>query len=144
MFLQSDLYSSVEGILVRNTDRANPLNPSVDLGPEFEKVTINLVSLMPYFYATCCYPSCFLLSQVSDFLSRFKSIPSIVGLDSLKVTGDVWFGAGVTLKVFYMLIMKVPAMFSIVVNYCIQSLYFLLLPTFLSYYSGSCLMCSST
>ncbi|KAF2325702.1 hypothetical protein GH714_033349 [Hevea brasiliensis] len=33
-----------------------------------------------------------------QLLSRFKSIPSIVELDSLKVTGDVWFGTGVTLK----------------------------------------------
>jgi len=33
-------------------------------------------------------------------LGRFKSIPSIVELDSLKVAGDVWFGAGVILKVF--------------------------------------------
>ncbi|KAK3219760.1 hypothetical protein Dsin_013730 [Dipteronia sinensis] len=39
-----------------------------------------------------------LLVQVSSFLSRFKSIPSIIELDSLKVTGDVWFGAGITLK----------------------------------------------
>lgn len=37
--------------------------------------------------------------QVADFLKRFKSIPSIVELDSLKVSGDVWFGTGVTLKV---------------------------------------------
>ncbi|KAI3445268.1 hypothetical protein Pfo_001933 [Paulownia fortunei] len=36
--------------------------------------------------------------RVANFLSRFKSIPSIVDLDSLKVSGDVWFGAGVTLK----------------------------------------------
>jgi len=33
-------------------------------------------------------------------MGRFKSIPSIVELDSLKVAGDVWFGAGVVLKVF--------------------------------------------
>lgn len=36
--------------------------------------------------------------QVDSFLSRFKSIPSIVDLDSLKVSGDVWFGSGVVLK----------------------------------------------
>ncbi|KAH7850266.1 hypothetical protein Vadar_030057 [Vaccinium darrowii] len=36
--------------------------------------------------------------QVANFLSHFKSIPSIIELDSLKVTGDVWFGAGITLK----------------------------------------------
>ncbi|KAL0751396.1 hypothetical protein Bca101_033399 [Brassica carinata] len=34
----------------------------------------------------------------SRFLSRFKSIPSIIELDSLKVAGDVWFGSGVVLK----------------------------------------------
>lgn len=35
---------------------------------------------------------------------RFKSIPSIVGLDSLVVSGDVWFGSGVTLKVSQILL----------------------------------------
>ncbi|KAL9248804.1 UTP--glucose-1-phosphate uridylyltransferase-like protein [Drosera capensis] len=39
-----------------------------------------------------------LLVQVGDFLKRFKSIPSIIELDSLKVIGDVWFGRGVALK----------------------------------------------
>lgn len=72
LLLQSDLYTCDEGILVRNINRTNPVNPSIDLGPEFGKV--------------------------SDFLSRFKSIPSIVELDNLKVTGDVWFGADITLK----------------------------------------------
>jgi UTP--glucose-1-phosphate uridylyltransferase len=36
-------------------------------------------------------------------LSRFKSIPSIIELDSLKVAGDVWFGANITLKVLHVL-----------------------------------------
>ncbi|KAK3225948.1 hypothetical protein Dsin_005810 [Dipteronia sinensis] len=72
LLLQSDLYTAVEGRFVRNTARSNPLNPSIELGPEFEKV--------------------------SDFQSRFKSIPSIIELNSLKVKGDVWFGAGITLK----------------------------------------------
>ncbi|KAG5232917.1 UTP--glucose-1-phosphate uridylyltransferase [Salix suchowensis] len=72
LLLQSDLYSTSEGVLVRNTAQASPANPCIELGPEFEKV--------------------------SDFQCRFKSIPSIVGLDSLKVAGDVWFGAGVILK----------------------------------------------
>ncbi|XP_044466910.1 UTP--glucose-1-phosphate uridylyltransferase-like isoform X2 [Mangifera indica] len=72
LLLKSDLYSSMDGVLVRNNARNNPSNPSIELGPEFK--------------------------EVSDFLSRFKSIPSIIDLDSLKVTGDVWFGAGITLK----------------------------------------------
>ncbi|XP_057949642.1 UTP--glucose-1-phosphate uridylyltransferase-like isoform X2 [Malania oleifera] len=72
LLVQSDLYTIDEGVLVRNKGRKNPVNPCIELGPEFEKV--------------------------SDFLSRFKSVPSIVELDSLRVTGDVWFGADTTLK----------------------------------------------
>lgn len=70
--LQSDLYTFIDGILTRNTARENPTDPSVQLGPVFR--------------------------NVNDFKERFKSIPSILGLDSLKVTGDVWFGTGITLQ----------------------------------------------
>ncbi|KAL2252621.1 UNVERIFIED_CONTAM: UTP--glucose-1-phosphate uridylyltransferase [Sesamum indicum] len=72
LLVQSDLYTLADGFVTRNLARTNPENPSIELGPEFKKV--------------------------ADFLSRFKTIPSIIELDSLKVTGDVWFGAGVTLK----------------------------------------------
>ncbi|XP_038702092.1 UTP--glucose-1-phosphate uridylyltransferase [Tripterygium wilfordii] len=72
LLVQSDLYTLVDGFVLRNKARTNPANPSIELGPEFKKV--------------------------GNFLSRFKSIPSIIELDSLKVTGDVWFGAGVVLK----------------------------------------------
>lgn len=72
LLVQSDLYTVVDGFVIRNKARANPANPSIELGPEFKKV--------------------------SNFLSRFKSIPSIIELDGLKVTGDVWFGANVVLK----------------------------------------------
>ncbi|XP_019439525.1 PREDICTED: UTP--glucose-1-phosphate uridylyltransferase-like [Lupinus angustifolius] len=72
LLVQSDLYTLQDGFVARNSARANPENPSIELGPEFKKV--------------------------SNFLSRFKSIPSIIELDNLKVAGDVWFGAGITLK----------------------------------------------
>ncbi|OWM64361.1 UTP--glucose-1-phosphate uridylyltransferase-like isoform X2 [Punica granatum] len=72
LLVQSDLYNLVDGFVVQNKARVNPANPSIELGPEFKKV--------------------------GNFLSRFKSIPSIIELDSLKVSGDVWFGAGITLK----------------------------------------------
>ncbi|KAK2652776.1 hypothetical protein Ddye_012632 [Dipteronia dyeriana] len=72
LLVQSDLYTVVDGFVIRNEARKKPENPSIELGPEFKKV--------------------------SSFLSRFKSIPSIIELDSLKVTGDVCFGAGITLK----------------------------------------------
>ncbi|KAF7129988.1 hypothetical protein RHSIM_Rhsim10G0185000 [Rhododendron simsii] len=72
LLVQSDLYTLNDGFVIRNKARENPENPSIELGPEFKKV--------------------------ANFLSRFKSIPSIIELDSLKVTGDVCFGAGITLK----------------------------------------------
>ncbi|KAH9613723.1 hypothetical protein KSS87_004339 [Heliosperma pusillum] len=72
LLVQSDLYTVADGFVIRNPVRTNPANPNIELGPEFKKV--------------------------SNFLSRFKSIPSIIELDNLKVSGDVWFGAGVTLK----------------------------------------------
>uniref|UniRef100_A0A0E0CDX3 UTP--glucose-1-phosphate uridylyltransferase n=1 Tax=Oryza meridionalis TaxID=40149 RepID=A0A0E0CDX3_9ORYZ len=70
--VQSDLYTLVDGFVTRNPARTNPSNPSIELGPEFKKV--------------------------GCFLGRFKSIPSIVELDTLKVSGDVWFGSSITLK----------------------------------------------
>ncbi|KAL0838419.1 hypothetical protein Bca101_090309 [Brassica carinata] len=72
LLVQSDLYTLVDGFVTRNSARTNPSNPSIELGPEFKKV--------------------------SNFLSWFKSIPSIVELDSLKVSGDVSFGSSVVLK----------------------------------------------
>lgn len=72
LLLKSDLYTLMDGILTRNTARENPADPAIELGPEFE--------------------------NVNDFHRRFKSIPSVVGLESLKVIGDVWFGTGITLK----------------------------------------------
>lgn len=96
--MQSDLYTLQDGFIVRNPARANPENPSIELGPEFKKVKIYITA---YFVLNGEHninlPS---VSQVSNFLSRFKSIPSIIELDALKVAGDVWFGAGIALKVF--------------------------------------------
>ncbi|GAA0187294.1 hypothetical protein LIER_34582 [Lithospermum erythrorhizon] len=72
LLVQSDLYTLSDGYVTRNSARTDPANPSIELGPEFKKV--------------------------GDFLKRFKTIPSIIELDSLKVSGDVWFGANITLK----------------------------------------------
>ncbi|KAF7851631.1 hypothetical protein BT93_L3457 [Corymbia citriodora subsp. variegata] len=72
LLLQSDLYTASNGVLIRNAARTNPKDPSIELGPEFDKLT--------------------------SFASRFKSIPGVVELDSLKVAGDVWFGNGIKLK----------------------------------------------
>ncbi|CAI5522211.1 unnamed protein product [Closterium sp. Naga37s-1] len=72
LLVQSDLYTVEDGLVTRNPARTAAANPTIDLGPEFKKV--------------------------ADFQKRFKAIPSIIQLDSLKVSGDVSFGENVTLK----------------------------------------------
>lgn len=39
--------------------------------------------------------------QVQDYLRRFESIPDMLELDHLTVSGDVTFGKNVSLKVCY-------------------------------------------
>ena len=70
--LQSDCYSLKDGNLIMNPKRFPATVPLVNLGPNFKKV--------------------------SDFQSRFASIPSTVELDQLTVSGDVYFGSSVVLK----------------------------------------------
>lgn len=38
--------------------------------------------------------------KVKEFLKRFQGIPDLLELDHLTVSGDVWFGRDVTLKVW--------------------------------------------
>ena len=40
--------------------------------------------------------------QVKEFLSRFASIPDMIELDHLTVSGDVTFGKSVSLKVNFL------------------------------------------
>ncbi|TQE03750.1 hypothetical protein C1H46_010724 [Malus baccata] len=70
--IKSDLYNVRDGFVIRNKLRRDPQNPVIQLGPEFKKV--------------------------DDFLSRFKSIPSLLECDGLRVDGDIWFGSGIKLK----------------------------------------------
>ena len=37
--MQSDLYTEKDGYVIHNPARTNPANPSIELGPEFKKVT---------------------------------------------------------------------------------------------------------
>jgi UTP--glucose-1-phosphate uridylyltransferase len=70
--VQSDLFKLEHGRLVMNPQRQFSTVPLIKLGNEF--------------------------NQVRDYLSRFKTIPQILELDHLTVTGDVHFGSNVTLK----------------------------------------------
>jgi UTP--glucose-1-phosphate uridylyltransferase len=72
VIIMSNLYSLKQGFLEMNPQRSFPTVPLVKLGTSFTKV--------------------------KDYLARFASIPDILELDHLTVSGDVTFGRKVTLK----------------------------------------------
>lgn len=73
LLVMSNLYSLSNGSLIMNPKRAFPTVPLVKLGDSH-------------------------FSKVRDYLARFASIPDLLELDHLTVSGDVTFGKGVTLK----------------------------------------------
>lgn len=58
---------------------------------------------------SCCFGKNSVF-QVAEFLKRFQGIPDLLELDHLTVSGDVWFGKDVSLKVF---VNKAPCPFFI-------------------------------
>lgn len=72
MLIQSNLYSLKSGSLVTNPSRQFASIPVIKLGTEFKKV--------------------------AQYLERFGSIPDVLELDHLTVSGDVSFGANTSLK----------------------------------------------
>lgn len=72
LLIQSNLYSLKSGSLVMNPSRQFASTPVIKLGKEFKKV--------------------------GAYLERFGSIPDILELDHLTVSGDVSFGAKTSLK----------------------------------------------
>lgn len=73
LLAMSNLYSLKDGHLIMNPRRPFPTVPHVKLGDKH-------------------------FSKVREFLSRFASIPDMLELDHLTVSGDVTFGKGVTLR----------------------------------------------
>ncbi|VDQ14707.1 unnamed protein product [Trichobilharzia regenti] len=73
MLVMSNLYVLEGGTLSVSPLRSFPSVPLIKLGSHFKKV--------------------------KDFLMRFASIPDLLELDHLTVTGDVYFGKGIVLKV---------------------------------------------
>jgi UTP--glucose-1-phosphate uridylyltransferase len=72
LLIKSDIYSLEHGQLVLNEARMFETTPVIKLGDHFKKI--------------------------AQFQKRFKSIPKIVELDHLTVTGDVSFGRNITLR----------------------------------------------
>ncbi|XP_015598067.1 UTP--glucose-1-phosphate uridylyltransferase isoform X2 [Cephus cinctus] len=73
MLVTSNLYNLKNGSLVMSPQRMFPTTPLIKLGDNH-------------------------FSKVKDFLSRFATIPDLLELDHLTVSGDVTFGRGVSLK----------------------------------------------
>lgn len=73
MLVMSNLYSLKNGSLVMSPQRMFPTTPLVKLGDNH-------------------------FSKVKEFLGRFATIPDLLELDHLTVSGDVTFGKGVSLK----------------------------------------------
>lgn len=74
LLVMSNLYTLNCGSLVMSPQRMFPTTPLVKLGDNH-------------------------FAKVKDFLSRFATIPDLLELDHLTVSGDVTFGRGVSLKV---------------------------------------------
>ncbi|RXG68578.1 UTP--glucose-1-phosphate uridylyltransferase [Armadillidium vulgare] len=73
LLVMSNLYSLQNGSLIMSPLRMFPTTPLVKLGPNH-------------------------FGKVKDYLSRFQSIPDMLELDHITVSGDVTFGKGVSLK----------------------------------------------
>jgi len=71
LLIKSDIYSLEHGQLVINPNRMFQNTPVIKLGDHFKKI--------------------------QQFQKRFKKIPTIIELDHLTVTGDVYFGRNITL-----------------------------------------------
>lgn len=70
--VQSEMYEINKGALIMNPKRVPATEPLIKLGEEFR--------------------------SLNDYEKRFKSIPNMLELDHLTVSGDVTFGSGVSLK----------------------------------------------
>ncbi|KAG8180020.1 hypothetical protein JTE90_026624 [Oedothorax gibbosus] len=81
LLVMSNLYSMKQGSLLMNPERTFPTTPLVKLGDQH-------------------------FLKVRDFLSRFATIPDMLELDHLTVSGDVTFGRGVALKASFINFLK--------------------------------------
>ncbi|KAA8495471.1 UTP--glucose-1-phosphate uridylyltransferase [Porphyridium purpureum] len=72
LLIQSNLYTLNKGTLVMNPERMFSSTPAITLGPEFKKV--------------------------AGYNARFGSIPDVIELDHLTVSGNVSFGKKVSLR----------------------------------------------
>ena len=103
LLIMSNLYTLTNGTLSMSPDRMFQTTPLIKLGAlHFQKVgsTILRNNCKIMNKTSICLPILLIIInfQVKEFLSRFSSIPDILELDHLTVSGDVTFGKRVSLK----------------------------------------------
>lgn len=99
LLVMSNLYDMRNGSLTMTPQRMFPTTPLIKLGDN------HFAKVCPNFFPTSMSIGCNwrLHSdprwlQVKEFLERFPTIPDLLELDHLTVSGDVTFGKGVCLK----------------------------------------------
>lgn len=100
LLVMSNLYSLEAGSLTMSPKREFPTTPHVKLGSSFTKVQKK--SVFFYFFILFLEKNIETRAhdeQVQEYLMRFESIPDMLELDHLTVSGDVTFGKNVSLKV---------------------------------------------
>lgn len=99
LLVMSNLYSMDAGSLTMSKKREFPTTPHVKLGSSFTKVGYphHVGSVDSVLRGNPLIM--FFVLQVQEFLARFESIPDMLELDHLTVSGDVTFGKNVSLKV---------------------------------------------
>ncbi|KAG6918554.1 hypothetical protein DXG01_013644 [Tephrocybe rancida] len=93
LLIKSDLYTLQDSRLVLSEDRLFGTTPVVKLDDHFKKV-ISSASVTHAHIHTGIYNDV----QIRNFQTRFKSIPNVLDLDHLTVSGNVYFGRNVTLR----------------------------------------------
>lgn len=104
LLVMSNLYSLEAGSLTMSEKREFPTTPHVKLGSSFTKVKYFWVYAVTLTLSVSLIFRC--VFQVQEYVTRFESIPDMLELDHLTVSGDVTFGKQVSLKVQNMFYVK--------------------------------------
>jgi hypothetical protein len=99
LLVKSDIYLQDNGRLVINENKMfTTTTPVIKLGDHFKNVSL---SLSLFFLSQVKLALTNVVSpphQIQEFQKRFKTVPHILDLDHLTVTGNVFFGSKVTMR----------------------------------------------
>ena len=98
LLVMSNLYNLKNGSLAMSSLRSFPSTPLIKLGENhFAKVSHPISIIFRFLLIFFILQ----IGKVREFLKRFATIPDLLELDHLTVSGDVTFGRNVALKVCF-------------------------------------------